>query len=68
MLRRGYIEKPRNIEFVYYGSWVEYVKDGDPSKPLTPSEKELCDEIVERITKMANDKQDGCKEGRAVPA
>ena len=53
MLRRGYIEKPRNIEFVYHLDHIEYVKDGDPSKPLTPSEKELCDEIVERITKMA---------------
>ena len=48
----------RNIEFVYHGTWVEYVKDGDPDKPLTPSEKKLCDEIVERITKMAKTKQE----------
>ena len=59
---------PSNIEFIYHGSWVEYVKDGDPDKPLSPSEKKLCDEIVERIKRMANDKQDGCKEGRSVSA
>lgn len=57
-MRRGYIEKPRNIEFVYHLDHIEYVKDGDPSKPLTPSEKELCDEIVERITRMAKTKQE----------
>lgn len=59
---------PKGIEFVYHGTWVEYVKDGDPDKPLSPSEKKLCDDIVERITKLANDKQDGCKEGRSVSA
>lgn len=47
---------PKNIEFVYHGSWVEYIKDGDPGKPLTPSEKRMCDEIVEDIVKLKNKK------------
>ena len=48
-----YIKIPRNIEFVYHGTHVEYVKDGNPDKPLTPAEKLLCDEVVNEITIMA---------------
>lgn len=40
---------PSNIELVYHGIHVEYVKDGDPDKPLTPKEKKVCDEFVEYI-------------------
>lgn len=44
---------PSNIEFVYHGTWVEFVKDGDPNKPLTPQEIKDCNEVVERIRLMA---------------
>lgn len=47
------IRLPQNIEFVYHGNSVEYVKDGNPDKPLTPAEKLLCDEVVNEITIMA---------------
>lgn len=40
---------PSNIELVYHGTYVEYVKDGDPDKPLTPKEKIICDKFVEYI-------------------
>ena len=43
----------RNIEFIYHGSYIEYVKDGNPNKPPTPSEIKACDEIVERIKLLA---------------
>ena len=39
----------RNIEFVYHLDHIEYVKDGDPRKPLTMKEREICDRIVESI-------------------
>ena len=47
------IRIPKNIELVYHGSHVEYVKDNDPDKPLTPAEKLLCDEVVEQITGLS---------------
>lgn len=51
------IRLPKNIEFVYHGNSVEYVKDGNPDKPLTLSEKLLCDEVVRRITMIAKSKK-----------
>ena len=52
-----YIKIPRNIEFVYHGSYVEYIKDNDPDKPLTPAEKLLCDEVVRQISLIAKEKK-----------
>lgn len=43
---------PSNIELVYHGTHVEYIKDNDPNKPLTPKEKKICDKMVERIKLM----------------
>jgi hypothetical protein len=51
------IKIPRNIEFIYHGDSIEYVKDNDPLKPLTPSEKLLCDEVVKEITRIAKAKK-----------
>ena len=51
------IKIPRNIEFVYHGTHVEYVKDGNPDKPLTPAEKLLCDEVVKEISLVAKSKR-----------
>lgn len=52
---------PANIELIYHGSYVEFVKDGDPNKPLSPDEKHACDAMVALISKMADRKrrQDG---------
>lgn len=54
-----YIKIPRNIEFVYHGSHVEYVKDGNPNKPLTLAEKLLCDEVVRQISELSKVKRHG---------
>ena len=54
-----YIKIPRNIEFVYHGTHVEYVKDGNPDKPLTPAEKLLCDEVVRQIVELSKAKRHG---------
>ena len=51
------IRIPKNIEFVYHGSYIEYVKDNDPDKPLTLAEKLLCDEVVMEITRIAKSKK-----------
>ena len=51
------IRIPKNIEFVYHGNSVEYVKDNDPDKPLTPAEKLLCDEVVKEISLVAKSKR-----------
>ena len=53
------IKPPKNIEFIYHGSYVEYVKDGNPDKPLTLSEKLLCDEVVRRIVELSKAKRHG---------
>lgn len=55
------IRIPKNIEFVYHGSYIEYVKDNDPNKPLTPKEKKACDEVVKHISLIAKSKR---KNGR----
>ena len=47
--KKDMMKIPSNIEFVYHGTHVEYVKDGDPDKPLTPKEKKVCDEFVEYL-------------------
>jgi hypothetical protein len=47
--KKDMMKIPSNIELVYHGTYVEYVKDGDPDKPLTPKEKQTCDEFVEYI-------------------
>lgn len=57
MLGSTYIRIPKNIEFIYHGTHVEYVKDNDPLKPLTPSEKLLCDEVVREIAMIAKAKK-----------
>lgn len=51
------IRIPKNIEFVYHEDSIEYVKDNDPLKPLTPSEKLLCDEVVRQVTRIAKSKK-----------
>ena len=51
------IRIPKNIELVYHGSHVEYVKDNAPDKPLTPAEKLLCDEVVRQITGLSKAKR-----------
>lgn len=48
---------PKNIELYYYADHVEYVKDGDPNKPLTPAEKNRCDEVVRAIIGLKQIKQ-----------
>lgn len=40
------VEIPKNIEFIYHEDSIEYVKDNDPDKLLTPHEKRVCDEAV----------------------
>lgn len=48
------IKPPKNIELVYHGDSVEYIKDNDPGKPLTLAEKLLCDEVVKLKAKTTN--------------
>jgi hypothetical protein len=48
---------PKNIELYYYADHIEYVKDGDPNKPLTPAEKNRCDEVVRAIIGLKQIKQ-----------
>lgn len=48
---------PTGIELYYHGDHVEFVKDGNPKKPLTPSERQQCDEVVEAISQMARERR-----------
>ena len=53
------IKPPKNIELVYHGDSVEYIKDNDPDKPLTLAEKLLCDEVVRQIAELSKAKIHG---------
>lgn len=51
------IQVPKNIELIYYADHIEFVKDGNPSKPLTLAEKLLCDEVVRKIIELGKVKK-----------
>ena len=52
-LNQTMIQVPKNIELIYYADHIEFVKDGNPSKPLSPKERKICDKVVEVISKLA---------------
>lgn len=54
------LKLPPGIELYYHAHGVEYVKDGDRSKPLSPSERRQCDEVVRLITQHASERRAAC--------